>query len=223
MFKIKVGLKSFQTHSMQKCKHQIGCLISYLKQPQTSFFSGREKQEVFFTKKQEHEPISLPIVKPATTTGSSSQKSAPHLNLSAVGEGVITGGFHAKDQGRFLALHLQNKGGALAKRSTKPATLSVESRTLKSGPAPSNRGISRGESLLRKIPLPTLVKKITTLRSPHIDKKSREQFEWKRQKALISFDLNSAPQISFVLFVLNHSRFPGVEIEIGVESKTYFT
>ncbi|RYX83612.1 30S ribosomal protein S10 [bacterium] len=81
------------------------------------------------------------------------------------------------------------------------------------------------ETLFRfkRIPLPTTVKKITTLRSPHIDKKSREQFEWKRQKAQISFDLNSAPQISFVLFVLNHSRFPGVEIEIGVESKTYFT
>ena len=222
MFKIKVGLKSFQTHSMQKCKHQIGCLVSYLKQPQTSFFPGREKEEVFFAKKQEHGSISLPIVKPATTTGSSSQKSAPHLNLSAVGEGVLTGGFHAKDQERSLALHLQNRRGALRKRFVKATTLSAESRTLKSGPARSNREINRGKSLLRKISLPTLVKKITTLRSPHIDKKSREQFEWKRQKAQISFDLNSAPQISFVLFVLNHSRFPGVEIEIGVESKTYF-
>ena len=222
MFKIKVGLKSFQTHSMQKCKHQIGCLVSYLKQPQTSFFSGREKKEVFFTKKREHESTCSPIAKPVTTTGSSSQKSAPRLNLSALKEGILTGGFHAKYQERFLALHLQKKRGALTKRFVKPTTLSGESRTLKSGPARSNRKINRGESLLRKIPLPTLVKKITTLRSPHIDKKSREQFEWKRQKAQISFDLNSAPQISFVLFVLNHSRFPGVEIEIGVESKTYF-
>ena len=139
-----------------------------------------------------------------------------------MGGGVLAGGFHAKNQKRFLALHLQNKRDALPKRFVKLTTLSAESRTSKSGPAPSNRKTNRGESLLRNIPLPTQVKKITTLRSPHIDKKSREQFEWKRQKAQISFDLNSGPQISFVLFVLNHSRFPGVEIEIGVESKTYF-
>ena len=71
-------------------------------------------------------------------------------------------------------------------------------------------------------PLPKLVKKFTTLRSPHIDKKSREQFEWKREKAQIYFHLNSVAQISLALFILTHSHFPGVEVEIGVESKTYF-
>ena len=80
----------------------------------------------------------------------------------------------------------------------------------------------KNTALFKTISLPTLVKKVTTLRSPHIDKKSREQFEWKREKAEICFNLDFAAQVSFVLFVLTHSRFPGVEIEIGVESKTYF-
>ena len=40
MFKIKVGLKSFQIHSMQKCKHQIGQIVSYLKRERSSFSTG---------------------------------------------------------------------------------------------------------------------------------------------------------------------------------------
>ena len=42
------------------------------------------------------------------------------------------------------------------------------------------------------IPLPTRIERYTVLRSPHIDKKSREQFEMRTHKRLIDiFDANS--------------------------------
>jgi ribosomal protein S10 len=249
MFKIKVGLKSFQTHSMQKCKHQIGRLVSCLKQPQISLYPNLEKKDVFLTNKQKDESIPFSIGKSgksAITLANPSQKLAPHLNLPPMKKGAPTGGL--KDGKGLLVLHMQNKCDAehsavfLTKSKTRQnarqnhkfvksvfcntknntTTLSTKRRRFISCAGVSNKKTNRAESPLRTIPLPTLVKKITTLRSPHIDKKSREQFEWKRQKAQMFFDLNSASQISFVLSVLTHSRFPGVEIEIGVESKTYF-
>ena len=179
MFKIKVGLKSFQTHSMQKCKHQIGGIISYLKQSRTSLSVAWEKgvDRAIPLPPKEHTATSLP------------QKTTPRLHSPAV-----------KEVSRS------------SKLQPKP---SLSQQRLK-------EKNNRVEALFKTVPLPTLVKKITTLRSPHIDKKSREQFEWKREKAQISFNLGSVEQICFVLFVLTHSRFPGVEIEVCVESKTYF-
>ena len=41
------------------------------------------------------------------------------------------------------------------------------------------------KNMERVVSLPTCKKKYTVLRSPHIDKKSREQFEWKRYKKSI--------------------------------------
>lgn len=107
MFKIKVGLKSFQTHSMQKCKHQIGRLVSCLKQSQISFYPNLEKKNVFLTKKNIDESISFSIEKSATTLANSSHKSAPHLNLPPIKEGAPTGSL--KDRNGLLVLHMQNK------------------------------------------------------------------------------------------------------------------
>ena len=42
-----------------------------------------------------------------------------------------------------------------------------------------------GAKVLGPIPLPTRISRITVLRSPHIDKKSREQFEIRTHKRLI--------------------------------------
>ena len=42
-----------------------------------------------------------------------------------------------------------------------------------------------GASVLGPIPLPTNVEKYTVLRSPHVDKKSREQFETRTHKRLL--------------------------------------
>ncbi|MEW6366768.1 MAG: 30S ribosomal protein S10 [Acidobacteriota bacterium] len=47
------------------------------------------------------------------------------------------------------------------------------------------RARSSGARVLGPIPLPTKISLITVLRSPHVDKKSREQFEIRTHKRLI--------------------------------------
>ncbi len=42
-----------------------------------------------------------------------------------------------------------------------------------------------GASIKGPIPLPTQIEKFTVLRSPHVDKKSREQFEIRTHKRLL--------------------------------------
>ena len=42
-----------------------------------------------------------------------------------------------------------------------------------------------GAQVRGPIPLPTRIQRVTVLRSPHIDKKSREQFEMRTHKRLI--------------------------------------
>lgn len=41
------------------------------------------------------------------------------------------------------------------------------------------------------IPLPTKIKRVTVLRSPHVNKTSREQFEIKTHKRLININLDN--------------------------------
>jgi len=61
------------------------------------------------------------------------------------------------------------------------------------------------------VPLPTKVKKYTVLRSPHIDKRSREQFEIRIHKRLIDIVEPDEKTID----VLKQLKLPsGVEVEI---------
>ena len=64
------------------------------------------------------------------------------------------------------------------------------------------------------IPLPTRIERYTVLRSPHIDRKSREQFEIRTHKRLIDI-LKPTPK---TIDALNKglSLPPGVEIKIRV-------
>ena len=71
------------------------------------------------------------------------------------------------------------------------------------------------------ISLPTLKKKFTVLRSPHIDKKSREQFEWTRYKKSIFLDFQKISVFSLFIFLLKNSSFPGVQIEIHLKHSTF--
>ncbi|MCX7018168.1 MAG: 30S ribosomal protein S10 [bacterium] len=48
-----------------------------------------------------------------------------------------------------------------------------------------NTAKSTGAKVAGPIPLPTRISKYTVLRSPHVDKKSREQFEVRRHKRLV--------------------------------------
>ena len=63
------------------------------------------------------------------------------------------------------------------------------------------------------LPLPTVKEKFTVLRSPHVNKKSREQFQTKIHKRLIDI-LNSTPKTVEALMKLDLPA--GVDIEIKV-------
>ena len=64
------------------------------------------------------------------------------------------------------------------------------------------------------IPLPTKTQRWTVLRSPHVDKKSREQFELKTHKRMIDI-LDSRAQTMDALTKLDLPA--GVDVEIKVE------
>ena len=61
------------------------------------------------------------------------------------------------------------------------------------------------------IPLPTAIERFTVLRSPHIDKKSREQFEIRTHKRLIDI-VDPTPQTVDALMKLDLAA--GVDVEI---------
>ena len=68
-----------------------------------------------------------------------------------------------------------------------------------------------GAQVAGPIPLPTVLNKFTVLRSPHVDKKSREQFEIRTHKRLLDI-LEPTPQTVDALMKLDLSA--GVDIEI---------
>jgi small subunit ribosomal protein S10 len=68
-----------------------------------------------------------------------------------------------------------------------------------------------GAKVVGPIPLPTMKSKWTVLRSPHVDKKSREQFEIRTHKRILEI-LEPTPQTVDALMKLDLSG--GVDIEI---------
>ena len=74
---------------------------------------------------------------------------------------------------------------------------------------------STGAVISGPIPLPTQRSIYTVLRSPHVDKKSREQFETRVHKRLIDI-LNSSSKTVDALMKLEMPS--GVDIEIKVRS-----
>jgi len=68
-----------------------------------------------------------------------------------------------------------------------------------------------GAKLVGPIPLPTVKNRWTVLRSPHVDKKSREQFEIRTHKRILEI-LEPTPQTVDALMKLDLSG--GVDIEI---------
>ena len=71
-----------------------------------------------------------------------------------------------------------------------------------------------GARLAGPIPLPTTKNKWTVLRSPHVDKKSREQFEVRTHKRLIDI-FEPTPQTVDALMKLDLPA--GVDVEIKVQ------
>lgn len=70
-----------------------------------------------------------------------------------------------------------------------------------------------GARVAGPIPLPTIKNRWTVLRSPHVDKKSREQFEIRTHKRLLEI-LDPTPQTVDALMKLDLSA--GVDVEIKI-------
>jgi small subunit ribosomal protein S10 len=68
-----------------------------------------------------------------------------------------------------------------------------------------------GAQVRGPIPLPTRIEKFTVLRSPHIDKKSREQFEIRTHKRLLDI-VDPTPGTVDALMKLDLAA--GVDVEI---------
>jgi small subunit ribosomal protein S10 len=102
--------------------------------------------------------------------------------------------------GQKIKIRLKSYDHALVDKSTKDIVRIAENTgALISGP----------------IPLPTKRHLITVLRSPHVDKKSREQFEIRTHKRLINI-IDSRPQTIDALMKLDLPA--GVDVEIKLES-----
>ena len=75
-----------------------------------------------------------------------------------------------------------------------------------------------GAKVAGPIPLPTRINKFTVLRSPHVDKKSREQFEIRTHKRLIDI-FEPTPQTVDALMKLDLPA--GVDVEIKAFGKEH--
>ena len=70
-----------------------------------------------------------------------------------------------------------------------------------------------GAQVRGPIPLPTRIERFTVLRSPHIDKKSREQFEIRTHKRLLDI-VDPTPQTVDALMKLDLAAGVNVEIKL---------
>ena len=71
-----------------------------------------------------------------------------------------------------------------------------------------------GANVRGPIPLPTNMRRFTVLRSPHIDKKSREQFEMRTHKRLLDI-IDPTPQTVDALMKLDLAAGVDVQIELS--------
>jgi small subunit ribosomal protein S10 len=74
-----------------------------------------------------------------------------------------------------------------------------------------------GAQVRGPIPLPTRIEEYTVLRSPHIDKKSREQFEIRTHKRLLDI-VDPTPQTVDALGKLDLSAGVHVDIKLKEEA-----
>ncbi len=70
-----------------------------------------------------------------------------------------------------------------------------------------------GAEVRGPVPLPTRIERFTVNRSPHIDKKSREQFEIRTHKRILDI-VDPTPQTVDALMKLDLSAGVGIEIKL---------
>jgi small subunit ribosomal protein S10 len=71
--------------------------------------------------------------------------------------------------------------------------------------------VKAGAKVTGPIPLPVRINKVTVLRSPHVNKKSREQFEMRTHKRLIDI-IEPSPEVMESLMKLELPA--GVDVDI---------
>ena len=71
-----------------------------------------------------------------------------------------------------------------------------------------------GAKIRGPIPLPTSLNRFTVLRGPHVDKKSREQFEMRTHKRVLDI-IEPTPQTVDALMKLDLSA--GVDVQISLD------
>ena len=71
-----------------------------------------------------------------------------------------------------------------------------------------------GANVRGPIPLPTRIERYTVNRSPHVNKKSREQFEMRTHKRVLDI-IDPTPQTVDALMKLDLSAGVDVEIKLG--------
>jgi small subunit ribosomal protein S10 len=69
--------------------------------------------------------------------------------------------------------------------------------------------------------LPSIIKKYTLERSPHIDKKSREQFEIKRYKTTIEIQLKNNRTTQIIYYIIKNSIYPGVQLSVSIQFQDF--
>ena len=72
-------------------------------------------------------------------------------------------------------------------------------------------------SEIQEIAMPTRVKKFTVIRSPHIDKRSREQFQLKKFKKLIVVNFPNTYKAMIFVDILKNANFIGIELEMNLK------
>ena len=80
---------------------------------------------------------------------------------------------------------------------------------------------STNKSVEKHFSFPTKRKMFTVLRSPHIDKKSREHFQWKQSKMTLFLEFKKPGEWDLFLFILENAKLPGVQLLVGCQYSTF--
>jgi len=82
----------------------------------------------------------------------------------------------------------------------------------------SNASISK-ESI---VGFPTTTQKWTVLRSPHVDKKSREQFQMKNYSVAYNTIFSNEKELTLFFQKLKHTEIYGTELSIEIMHSSYY-
>lgn len=200
---IKILIKSFESSTLKFTQTTIrkGCL-SILKEEQTQPFT-----DVSGTYTKHHETRQPPI-----------------LTVNPKGSSPLTfmhGLFQNRQQRLSSGFPLLGTPSKPVKQPTQLNRL-VEENThqLLSCTSPSD---AIRKSRISYITLPRSQKSFTVLRSPHIDKKSREQYQIQTHRCRIDISFWCKDKASLLLFLLRNSEFPGTQLRIQVTYSTPFS